>query len=315
MTTEDSRTMNKENGALSNATSAQLIDCYYAIWRPVLITIYIVVFIGGACGAIRMLFLLMKMNKLSVTTTVTINLVVIHSLFLVTVPFRLYYYIKIQWIFGSYFCKLVSIMIHLHMDLAFLFYMIVLLIRCLIFFQWKDKVEFYRNLHAVATSAAVWFLAVVTVVPVMSIWYGKTGKYEETKCFAFHKEFSYGAVKALNYALIGVMVILTCALVGLQVFMLVKLVRNLSGSVWSHQEFRAQLKSVFFVCVIVFCFIPHHIFRIYYIRHVGDKQYAQLAVFNEVFLSITAISCLDLFFLVITGRKIRMPNLMALSCC
>lgn len=311
MTTEDSRTMNKDNGTLPNASP----DSYYVIWKPVLITIYTVVFIGGVCGAIRMLFLLMKMNKLSVTTTVTINLVVIHSLFLVTVPFRLYYYIRMQWIFGAFFCKLVSIMIHLHMYLAFLFYMIVLLIRCLIFFQWKDKVEFYRNLHAAATSAAVWFLAIVTVVPVMYVWYGQTGQYDNTKCFAFHKELTDGAVKRVNYALIGVIVILTCALVALQVFMLVKLVKNLSGSVWSHQEFRAQLKSVFFVCVIVLCFIPHHIFRIYYVLHVADKQYPQLAVYNEVCLSITAISCLDLFFLVISGRVTWMPNGMALSCC
>ncbi|XP_020643834.2 putative G-protein coupled receptor 141 [Pogona vitticeps] len=306
--------MTKENGTLFN-TSIQLIDSYDAIWNPVLVTIYTVVFFGGICGVIRMLFLLMKMNALSVTTTVTINLVVIHSLFLVTVPFRLYYYIKDEWIFEPVFCKLVSIMIHLHMYLAFLFYMIVLLIRCLIFFQWKDKIEFYRNLHAVATSAAVWFLALVTVVPVMYVWYGQTGEYNHNKCFDFHKELKDDAVKAVNYALIGVMITLTCALVGLQVFMLVKLVKKLSGSVWSHQEFRAQLKSVVFVCVIVFCFLPHHFFRIYYVQHVDDKRYPRLAVYNEVCLSITAISCLDLFFLVISGREIGMPNLMALSCC
>ncbi|XP_042332032.1 probable G-protein coupled receptor 141 [Sceloporus undulatus] len=317
MTKGNSRIMAEENGTLYNINSSQAPELvsYHFIWNPVLITTYTVVFIGGMCGAIRMSFLLVTMNTLSVTTTAIINLVVIHSLFLVTVPFRLYYYITDDWIFEPFFCKVVSIMVHLHMYLTFLFYVIVLLIRGLIFFQWKDKVEFYRNLHAVAMSTAVWILAFATIVPVMSLWYGQMGDYDGNRCFTFHQEFKAEAVKVVNYTLIGIMVIITCALLGLQVFMLLKVVKKVSGSIWPHQEFRAQLKSSFFILVIIFCFLPHHFFRIYYIQHVNEKQYSHLALYNEVCLSITAISCLDLFSFVIGGRKILRQKIFALSCC
>ncbi|XP_061442572.1 probable G-protein coupled receptor 141 [Rhineura floridana] len=277
-----------------------------------LITTYTMVFIAGVCGVIKMSFLLVRMNTLSVTTTAVINLVVIHSFFLVTVPFRLYYYATDKWTFGLPFCKFVSGMIHFHMYLTFLFYMIFLVIRCLIFFQWKDKVEFYRNLHAVATSTAVWILAFVIVAPIVWCTYGTTGTYGNNTCFRFHQELERAPVKVLNYVLITVMVSITCTLLGLQVFMLLKVVKKLSGTVWSHQEFWAQLKSFFFVWVIMFCFLPHHFFRIYFIEHVNDQQ---LDTVNEIFLSITAISCLDLFSFVISGSNILRQRISALSCC
>lgn len=284
--------------------------------NAVLIAIYTVVFVGGVCGAIQMSFLLLKMNTLSVTTTVIINLVVIHTLFLVTVPFRLYFYITNEWIFGPSFCKIVSAMVHFHMYLTLLFYVIALITRFLVFFQWKDKVEFYRNLHAVATSAAIWVLAIIIVLPLLHVWYGTSGDYAmNTTCFHFHQELKHTPVKALNYTIITVVVVITCTLLVLQIFIILNIVKRLSGSVWSHQEFRAQLKSLIFICVIILCFLPHHFFRIYYIQHVNE-MHQQLELENEICLSITAISCLDLLSFVISGsQSLRQKITGLLKCC
>ncbi|XP_028607011.2 putative G-protein coupled receptor 141 [Podarcis muralis] len=310
---EDSRSMDRRKELLPSSTSEPQLNFNSIDSSHIaLITIYTAVFIGGVCGVIKMSFLLLKMNALSVTTTAIINLVVVHSLFLVTVPFRVYYYATKKWIFGTIFCKVVSGMLHFHMYLTFLFYMIFLVIRCLIFFQWKDKVEFYRNLHAVATSIAVWVLAIVIVVPVLFCWYGKTGVYANVTCFEFQQEFSSAPVKAVNYIVIAVMVAIICTLLGLQVFMIRKVVKTLSGSLWSYQEFQAQLKSLFFIGILMFCFLPSHFFRIYFIQHVDDKR---LNSVNEICLSITAISCLDLFLFVITGSKTLRQKISGLSCC
>ncbi|XP_044275071.1 probable G-protein coupled receptor 141 [Varanus komodoensis] len=307
--------MATENETLNMTSGLHSLTDHHNTGNAFLIITYTIVFIGGVTGAITMSFLLLKMNTLSVTTTAIINLVVIHSLFLITVPFRLYYYSTDKWIFGFFFCRFVSIMVHLHMYLTFLFYVIVLVIRGLIFFQWKDKVEFYRNLHAVATSTAVWILALLTIVPVMLLWYGQSGDYHDSKCFTFQQEFKMDSVKAVNYTIIAVVLIITLILLGLQTFIVLKVVRKVSGSVWSHQEFRAQLKSMCFVCVIIFCFLPHHIFRIYYIQYVNNKQYSESHIYNEICLSITSISCLDLFSFGIFGNKLLRQKICSCSCC
>ncbi|NXU50014.1 GP141 protein, partial [Turnix velox] len=265
----------------------------------ILITVYSVVFAGGGIGSFTMSFVLVKMNTLSVTTTAIINLVVVHSLLLLIVPFRLHYYVSKRWVFKMSFCKMVSAMVHIHMYLTFLFYLITLGIRWLIFFQWKIKVEFYRKLHAMAASAAVWVVVMVLVVPILYFEYGRSGSYEDTTCFMFHKELQQGSVKALNYIIIAAVACITCVLLGVQVFILVKVSRKLSTSFWSHQEFWAQVKNLIFICVIIICFLPYHLFRVYYMQHVGD--FGQLESYNEVFLSLTALSCLDLLSFVLSG--------------
>ncbi|NXV79031.1 GP141 protein, partial [Atlantisia rogersi] len=293
---EDFQNMTVENRNSSDSSS----DFTYSnTMSAILITTYSVAFAGGGIGCITMLFVLVKMNTLSVTTTAIINLVVVHSLLLFTVPFRLHYYVNKKWVFKMPFCKLVSAMVHIHMYLTFLFYVITLVSRWLIFFKWKDKVEFYRKLHAIAASAAVWVLVTVFVVPLLCIEYGRSGSYSNTTCFKFQRELQNESVKALNYTTIVAVACITCILLGLQFFILVKVARRLSTSLWSHQEFWAQVKNLIFICVIIICFLPYHLFRAYYIQHVnGDRQ---LESYNEVFLSLTALSCLDLLSFVMSG--------------
>ncbi|NXC73929.1 GP141 protein, partial [Anhinga anhinga] len=292
---EDFRNITEENMNSSDPSAFTYTNTMTAI----LITAYSVAFAGGGIGSIIMLFVLVKMNTLSVTTTAIVNLVVVHSLLLFTVPFRLHYYVKKKWVFKMPFCKMVSAMVHIHMYLTFLFYVITLVIRWLIFFQWKDKVEFYRKLHAIAASAAVWVVVMILVVPVFCFEYGRSGLYNDTTCFKFHKELQQGSVKALNYTIIVAVTCITSVLLGLQIFILVKVVRKFSTSLWSHQEFWAQVKNLIFICVIIICFLPYHLFRAYYIEHVHD--FDQLESYNEVFLSLTALSCLDLLSFMLSG--------------
>uniref|UniRef100_A0A8C3KSJ7 Probable G-protein coupled receptor 141 n=1 Tax=Calidris pygmaea TaxID=425635 RepID=A0A8C3KSJ7_9CHAR len=311
---EDFRNMIEENRNSSDSSSA---FAYNTTVNAILITAYSVAFAGGGIGSITMSFVLVKMNTLSITTTAIINLVVVHSLLLFTVPFRLHYYVSKKWVFRMSFCKMVSAMVHIHMYLTFLFYVITLVIRWLIFFQWKIKVEFYRKLHAIAASAAVWAFVMVFVVPVLYFEYGRSGDYDNTTCFMFQKELKQESVKGLNYTIIVIVALITCVLLGMQIFILVKVSRKLSTSFWSHQEFWAQVKNLIFICVIIICFLPYHVFRAYYIQHVS--AYDQLECYNEVFLSLTSLSCLDLLSFVLSGSRLfkQMVGTLRsrLSCC
>ncbi|KAI1242942.1 hypothetical protein IHE44_0000504 [Lamprotornis superbus] len=196
---EDFRNMTEGTRNSSDSSSAFV---HTSTMSAILVTVYSVAFAGGGIGSITMSFVLLKMSTLSVTTTAIINLVIVHSLLLFTVPFRLHYYVKKKWVFDMPFCKMVSAMVHIHMYLTFVFYVITLVIRWLIFFQWKDKVEFYRKLHAIAASAAVWVFVMVFGVPLFYFEYGRSGLYNSTTCFKFHKELQHKSVKALNYTLI-----------------------------------------------------------------------------------------------------------------
>ncbi|XP_004708212.1 probable G-protein coupled receptor 141 [Echinops telfairi] len=274
-----------------------------SIFTPCFIQLYCAVLAGGLLGVISILFLLVKMNTRSVTTTAVVNLVVVHSVFLLTVPFRLIYLIRRLWTFGLPFCKFVSSMLHIHMYLTFLFYVVILIIRYLIFFKRKDKVEFYRKLHAVAASTAMWLLVVVIVVPLVASQYGGVNSYDENHCFTFNKELSENYVQIINYAIIFVVIATAITLLGIQVFIIMSMVRKTSHSLLSHQEFWAQLKNLLFIGVIFICFLPYQFYRIYYLQVVTKFSGcgSNATFYNELFLNITAISCCDLLLFVLGG--------------
>lgn len=265
--------------------------------------VYFIVLIGGLVGVISILFLLVKMNSRSVTTMAVINLVVVHGVFLLTVPFRLAYLIKGTWTFGLPFCKFVSAMLHIHMYLTFLFYVVILVIRYLIFFKRRDKVEFYRKLHAVAASTAMWLLVIVIVVPLVVSQYGNNEEYNEQQCFKFHKELARDYVQVVNYMIIIIVITIAMILLGCQAFITLSMVRKFRHSLLSHQEFWAQLKNLFFIGIILICFLPYQFFRMYYLYVVAHSKSCinKVAFYNEILLSTTAISCCDLLLFVFGG--------------
>ncbi|KAK3545462.1 hypothetical protein QTP70_007689 [Hemibagrus guttatus] len=111
-------------------------------YRISLVVLYVLIFIGGIIGAIIISTTIMS-NMLSVTRVSVINLLVVHMIFLLTVPFRVHYYASAKWKLGPSFCKLVSSMLHVHMYLSFIFYTIILCNRYLAYFEWRHRLEFY----------------------------------------------------------------------------------------------------------------------------------------------------------------------------
>ncbi|KAM3928112.1 putative G-protein coupled receptor 141 [Leptodactylus fuscus] len=258
--------------------------------KGILITLYCTVLILGTIGIIIMIFLLCRTNTRSVTITTIINLLVIHGIFILTVPFRIAYYIQGNWIFGFIFCRFISAMIHIHMYLSFVLYVALLSIRYVSYFKKKDKIEFYRKMHSVVASAAVWIIILLVVLPAFFLQYGTAQeKYRPDQCFGFQKEIERPFVIFVNYTVIAVIFLVVCILLIVQIFIIVKILKKLKRAALDHQEFWAQLKSLFFILVMIICLFPYHMFRIYYIKHTND-----CFDYNEIFLGVTALSCLDL---------------------
>ncbi|KAG8442760.1 hypothetical protein GDO86_011535 [Hymenochirus boettgeri] len=254
-----------------------------------LIAIYSFTFIGGTIGTAIMSFLLYKTKTSSLTITAVINLLVVHSIFLLTVPFRIVYYIQRTWVFGSEFCKMVSAMIHIHMYISFIFYVSLLVVRCISFFKQKDKIEFYRTLHSVAASGTVWTIILIVIIPLFFTQYGSSENNNGNVCFYFQVEFKWLSVIILNYVTVSVVFTVVCSLLVVQILIIAKVVKMQQSWALANQQLWAQLKSLFFILVMIICFFPFHMFRIYYIKHTQDCFF-----YNEICLSITALSCLDL---------------------
>uniref|UniRef100_A0A3B3DJD8 G protein-coupled receptor 141 n=1 Tax=Oryzias melastigma TaxID=30732 RepID=A0A3B3DJD8_ORYME len=265
-----------------------------------LVAIYSVVLLCGT-ASLSLMIHAMKYSPISTTSVAVLNLIFAHFIFLFTVPFRIYYYAVETWYLSSHWCRMVSAMIHMHMYMSLILYVIILLSRLLTFYNRNAQVSSFKRIHAVIGSVVVWIVVLVSVPCGILYSYGKGGKDSDgsmlpdsnTSCFKFGRHMEN--FKVINYTLSSLVIIVALLLTTLQANVLRVLYRKYQKKCSSQQDFGAQLKSFFFALIMVVCFVPYHIFRMYYLEHIDMED------INEVLLSLTTFNCLDM--LTFLGRR------------
>ncbi|KAM9386543.1 putative G-protein coupled receptor 141 [Phaethornis superciliosus] len=258
--------------------------------HSILILLYIINLAGGTLGVIMMSHQLFQRRPQSVMTVIISNLLVLHTFMLLSIPFRLSYYILWEWKFGRFACKLASAIIYLHMYTTFVFYVGIITIRL---FQLES-----RKWFTAAWVAAVWLLGALVITPVLLSYYGTSKTYHSSECFQFHKEIRETPMVIANYCFIGIFVSVCALLTTIQLSVICRLAVKYWPDIGSHVEFRAQAKSLFFLLVSLVCFMPHHVFRVYYIQNYTLDKDHKLLPYNEIFLALTTMCCLDMLFFI-----------------
>ncbi|NXV73286.1 GP141 protein, partial [Atlantisia rogersi] len=254
--------------------------------RTVLIALYIINLAGGTLGVIMMSHQLFHRRSQSVITIIIINLLVLHTFMLLSIPFRLSYYILREWKFGRFACKLASAIIYLHMYTTFTFYVAIIITRLF-------RLEF-RKCYTTTWVASVWLVGVLVISPVLLLHYGTSTTHHSSECFQFHKEIQEVPMVIANYCLVAILVAVCAVLTVIQLSVICRLAVKYWPDINSHVEFRAQAKSFFFILVTLVCFMPHHFFRVHYIRNYHLDRDHKLLPYNEIFLALTTMCCLDM---------------------
>ncbi|ELW70412.1 probable G-protein coupled receptor 141 [Tupaia chinensis] len=273
---------------LQNASTTD--DCNMHC-RMILITLYSVVLLGGTTGTIIMSRMMVKRHSQSIIATIVFNIIVLHCILLASLPFRLSYYVSVSWKFGPFTCRVVSSVIYGHMYLTFVFYTAIIIVRLLIYFK-KLQMQQLQKYHAVVLSIVIWMVGSLIFLPVFFLQYGTDPSYSKQRCFEFHRDLERDEFITMNYCMIVVMITTVVTLFLLQMAVIIQLTMALWPDMWAHQEFRAQIKSCFFLLVIVVCFIPHHAFRVHFIQRWKDNS--KLVLYNEVCIALTTVCCLDM---------------------
>ncbi|XP_021244240.1 probable G-protein coupled receptor 141 [Numida meleagris] len=266
----------------SNRTALDTSDRLHFI----LIILYSIDLVGGTLGVIVMTHQLYRRRSQSVMIIIIINLLVLHTFLLLSIPFRLSYYVLQEWKFGAFTCKLVSAIIYLHMYTSFTFYVAIIIIRLF-------QLEFNKCYTSIWVTA-VWMLGALVIAPVFLSYYGTSKTYPSSQCFQFQKEMEEMPMVVVNYCLVGVLLAVCGLLTIIQLPVMCRLTVKYWPDINSHVEFRAQAKSFFFTLVTIVCFMPHHIFRVYYIQNFHLDKDHKLLTYNEIFLALTTMCCLDM---------------------
>lgn len=255
-----------------------------------LVAIYSVVLLCGTVTLVLMAHMMMRSNTMSNTSISVLNLIFAHFLFIFTVPYRIYYYALGQWDLSPIWCKVVSSMIHIHMYMSFIFYIIILSSR-LYKFHSNREVPSHRLL-LIVVSGLVWIIVLVLVPCIIYYVYGKNKDeiVDSTTCFDFGK--SIKSALGFNYFVSALIIVAATVLTALQAYVVWILYRRHGKKCTSQNDFWAQLKSLCIALIMLVCFVPYHIFRMNYLRNIDALECK-----NELFLSLTTFNCLDMLLL------------------
>ncbi|KAM7390628.1 hypothetical protein PAMA_008692 [Pampus argenteus] len=275
----------------SSSPSLKQVDRYY---NALLVTYSVVLLIGSV--SLSFMMHIMKSSITSITSIAVLNLIFTHFIFLLTVPFRIYYYATYNWNLGLAWCKVVSGMIHIHMYMSFIFYVLILVTRMMTFYWKTERLAYSQKVYALIGSVVLWMVVLVLVPCIISLSYGNhtdeshslvNNSSAEQRCFNFGYSIE-SAAKVVNYIISTLIIVVVIVLTALQANVLQVLYRKHHQGCTSQQDFGAHLKSMCIALIMVICFIPYHIFRLYYLEHL------ELENFNELFLSLTTFNCLDM---------------------
>ncbi|XP_043960411.1 probable G-protein coupled receptor 141 [Gambusia affinis] len=247
------------------------------------------------CGTVSLSLMthILKSSAASATSIAVFNLILAHFIFLLTVPFRIYYHVAKEWKLGIEWCKMVSAMIHIHMYMSFLLYIIILVTRLWPHYCRTRQVESLGRMQALIGSVVMWVIVLILIFSISFHFYGKTDQNNNSTCFHFAR--SMNSAKELNYISSTLVIVVAVVLTALQANILWTLYKRDRQGCRSQQDFGAQLKSLCFTLIMLICFVPYHSFRLYYI---GKPKLEPL---NEVLLSLTTFNCLDM--LTFLGRR------------
>lgn len=279
---------------------------YVSEHHTALIAIHSVVLLSGTVSLCLMVYM-MKSSVTSSTSIAVLNLIFTHFVFLLTVPFRIHYHATNHWYMGSGWCRVISAMIHIHMYMSFIFYVIILVLRLVTFYCRSEREVSFNRAHTILISIVVWVLVLLVFPCIIYFYYGKMNSSPQntTHCFDFGSHIE-SVGKVFNYIISIVIIVVSSVLMALQANAVRVLYRKHQRSCTFQQDFGAHLKSLCFAGITMVCFVPYHVFRLIYLDHI------ELQNVNEVFLSLTTFNCLDMLtflgntrcYMCLLGKKI-----------
>ncbi|XP_031430029.1 P2Y purinoceptor 2 [Clupea harengus] len=278
---------------------------------------YGLVFVVGLILNVVTLYVIMVRTRSWKSSTIYMfNLTVCDTLYILTLPFLVYYYAdENDWPFGEFLCKLIRFLFYTNLYGSILFLCCISLHRFLGICYPVHSLRWMSARRARLVSAGVWLVVVVFQAPVL--YFSRTRDagsertcYDTTSEDLFDDFMVYStAVSVLLFAL-PFMVLMVCY--GLMVRKLLEPARIGAGPGSERYKQKSVKMIIIVLAVFMLCFLPFHLTRsLYYsFRYLDDKISCSQLEASSIAYKVTrplasANSCLDPVLYFMAGQGFR----------
>ncbi|XP_067348717.1 lysophosphatidic acid receptor 6-like [Channa argus] len=257
------------NGSILDATQTYMNcsksdDFKYPLYSSVFSLVFVVGFIFNMVAVYIFGCTLKQRNE---TTTYMINLVVSDSLFVLSLPFRIFYFINRVWLFGTALCKISAALFYTNMYSSILFLTCISVDRYLaIVYPFRSqRIRTKRN--ARLGCCAVWII--VLSASIASVFFLDTTSPTSSSNFCFENYSNKQWQSALSKVVVFICTVGFIIPLMLNVFCSVMVLRTLKkpqtisrgGNLKKAKVLRMITVHLFIFC---FCFIPYNVNLIFY---------------------------------------------------
>uniref|UniRef100_A0A3B3BAA2 Oxoglutarate receptor 1 n=1 Tax=Oryzias melastigma TaxID=30732 RepID=A0A3B3BAA2_ORYME len=170
-----------ERNAIKSTLSARFASSLYrTMWenctdveelmkRYYLPVSYSLIFIVGLVGnTISICIYLTKMRPWKSSSIIMVNLALTDLLYVVTMPFLVYYYSTDSWMLGDFMCRFVRFAFHFHLYASILFLTCLSVFRYIVVMKPLLAVHVQQTFWGVVACSAVWTITAAQTSPILT---------------------------------------------------------------------------------------------------------------------------------------------------
>ncbi|KAB5575056.1 hypothetical protein PHYPO_G00216410 [Pangasianodon hypophthalmus] len=279
------------------------------------VTYSLVLVVGLLLNLTALYAILFRIKNWSPNTIYMINLIVCDTLYILTLPFLIYYYsVEKNWPFTEAFCKLIRFLFYTNLYGSILFLSCINVHRFIVICHPVRSMGWINARRARYVSVLVWVIVLIFQAPVLYFARSKNGTTctDTTTDELFEYFLSYSSFISVIFFLIPFVLVMLC-----NSLMVHKLIQpsTVRGAISQRSRQKSVRMIVIVLLVFIVCFVPFHLTRSlhYFFRHlkVNCKLLEGSRIAYKISRPLVTInSCIDpiLYFMAGQGFRRSLPK-------
>ncbi|XP_062236343.1 2-oxoglutarate receptor 1-like [Platichthys flesus] len=270
---------------------------------------YSLIFIVGLVGNVTSIGVyLTKLRPWKSSSIIMVNLALTDLLYVLSMPFLVYYYSWESWTLGEFMCRLVRFGFHFNLYGSILFLTCHAVFRFVVVTRPLKAAQVQQPCWGIVACSFVWIITAAEIAPMLNII--KVDELDnKTYCMDFASAIGksselhwYSWLLTTLGFLLPLVVVFIC-----YIGIVMKLAEGPGASTSSRM--RARRVTVLILVVFVVCFLPYHILRVLRI----ESQHKTLCIYEKVIHAAYIISrplaglntCFNLALYTLSGDKFK----------
>lgn len=245
--------------AINHSNNSNCTDLDELMKHYYLPVAYSLIFIVGLVGNVTSISIyLTKLRPWKSSSIILVNLAVTDLLYVLSLPFLVYYYSRWdKWSLCGFMCRVVRVGFHLNLYGSILFLTCLAVFRYVVVIKPLSAAQVQQKRWGIIACSAVWIISAAEITPMLSM----ISVNDNKKCIDFASTEPIATVRLYGWLLTAFGFLLPLVVVFMCYTGIVKQLAN-GPRTTSFCRMRARRVTVLILVVFVVCFMPYHVLRV-----------------------------------------------------